>query len=62
MNIIFMNSGNSKTSNAYRLIFNFADKIDFKRSDKYIVLSNLSMYSTLKNIKESLKNNSSNVV
>ena len=50
MNTIFMNSENSKTSDPHRLLFNFADKINFKRSDKYVALSNLSIYYTWKNI------------
>ena len=53
MNTIFMNSENSKTSDAHRLLFNFADKINLKRSDKYVALSNLSIYYTWKNIKKS---------
>ena len=37
---IFINSGNSKTSNPHRLLLNFSDKINLKRSDKYVLLSN----------------------
>ena len=33
------------------------DKINLKRSDKYVALSNLSIYYTWKNIKKSYKNN-----
>ena len=39
-----MNSENSKTSDLYRLILNVTDKINSKRSDKYIALSNLNIY------------------
>ena len=42
---------------AYRLLLNLSDKINLKRSDKYVVLSNLSIYYTWKNIKKSYKNN-----
>ena len=31
-----MNSKNSKTSEPYKLLLNLADKIDIKRSDKYV--------------------------
>ena len=48
-----MNSKNSKTSEPHRPLLNLADKIDLKRSDKYVALSNLSMYYTWKNIKKS---------
>ena len=41
-----MNSGNSETSHPHRLLFNLSDKINLKRSDKYVVLSNLSIYYT----------------
>ena len=39
-----MNSENSKTSDSDRLILNVTDKINSKRSDKYIALSNLNIY------------------
>ena len=57
MDTIFMNSENSKTSDAHRLLLNLTDKIHLKRSDKYVALSNLSIYYTWKNIKNSCENN-----
>ena len=54
---IFMNSGNSKTSDPQRLLPNLTDKINLKRSDEYVALSNLRIYYTWKNIKKSYKNN-----
>ena len=44
MDTLFMNSENSKISDADRLLLNLPDKINFKRSDKYLALSNLSIY------------------
>ena len=41
MNTIFINSENSKTSDLHRLLLNLTDKIDLRRKDKYIALSNL---------------------
>ena len=38
-----MNSKNSEIFNRHRLLLNLSDKIDLKRSDKYIALSNLSI-------------------
>ena len=38
MDAIFMNSENSKVSDPHRLLLNLADKINLKRSDKYVVL------------------------
>ena len=52
-----MNYKNNKTSDAHRLLLNLTDKIDLRRKDKYIALSNLSIYCTWKNIKKSHKNN-----
>ena len=48
MNTIFMNSKNSRTYDPHRLLLNFADKIDLQRKDKYIALSNISIYHTRK--------------
>ena len=56
MDTIFMNSGNSKTSDPHRLLLDLLDNINLKGSDKYIAWSNLSIYYTWKNIKESHKN------
>ena len=47
MNTIFMNSENIKTSHPYRLLLNLANKINLKRSDKYVAVSNLSIYYTI---------------
>ena len=41
-----MNSENSKTFDLHRLLLNLLDKINLKRSDKYVALSNLSIYYT----------------
>ena len=57
MNTIFINSKNSKTSDPHRLLCNLTDKIDLRRKDKQIALSNLSIYYTWKNIKKPNKNN-----
>ena len=46
MDTIFMNSENSKTSDPHRLLINLTDKIDLRRKDKYVALSNLSIYYT----------------
>ena len=50
-----MNFENSKTSHPHRLLFNLSDKINLKRSDKYVALSNLSIYYAWKDIKKSYK-------
>ena len=46
MGTIFMNSENGKISDPNRLLLNLSDKINFKKSDDYVALSNLSIYYT----------------
>ena len=43
MDAIFMNSKNSETSDPHRLLLNLTDKINLKRSDECVVLSNRSI-------------------
>ena len=52
-----MSSKNSGTSQPHRLLLNLSDKINLTRSDEYVAFSNLSIYSTWKDIKKSYKNN-----
>ena len=52
MHIIFMNSKISKISEAHRILLNLADKINLKKNNKYVTLSNLSIYYTWKKIKK----------
>ena len=47
-----MNSETKKTSDPHRLFLNLSDKINLKRSDKYVAFSNLRMYCTWANIKK----------
>ena len=51
MNTIFMYSEKSKPFDPHRLLLNLTDKVDMRRKDKYIALSNR------KNTKKSYKNN-----
>ena len=52
MDTIFINSGKSKTPDPQRLLLNLSDKVNSKRSDKYVALSNLSIYYTWRNVKK----------
>ena len=52
-----MNFTNSNTSDPHRLLLTLADEIYLKRKDKYIVLSNVTIYYTWKNIKKPYNNN-----
>ena len=57
MNTIFITSVDSKTSDSHGILLNLSDKINLKRNDKYVALSNLSIYYTWKNIKKPYRNN-----
>ena len=39
-----MNSENNKAPDPHRLLLNLSDKINLKRSDKYVAVSNLIVY------------------
>ena len=41
-----MNFENSKLFDPHRLLLNLLDKMNLKRSDNYVVLSNLRIYCT----------------
>ena len=57
MDTIFINFRNSKTSAPHELLLHLSNKIDLKRSGKYVALSNFSIYYTWKSIKMSYRNN-----
>ena len=57
-----MNSKNSKTSDPCGLLLNLRNKINLKRSDKYVSLSSISIYYAWKNIKKSYKNNKFKII
>ena len=57
MDTIFRNSKNSRTSEYLVLVLKLTDKLDLKRCQKSVTLSNLSIYYTWKNIKISYNNN-----
>ena len=57
METIFMNSENSRTSEYHVLVLRLTDKLDLRRGQKSVALSNLSIYDIWKNIKISYNNN-----
>ena len=53
-----MNTENSKTNESNKFIYQFTDKLNFKNpNNSNIVLVNLSIYQTWKNIKSVYNNN-----
>ena len=57
MKTIFMNSENSKISEYHVLLLKLTDKLDLRRGQNTVALSNLSIYYTWKNMKRSYNNN-----
>ena len=56
MDTIFVNSENNRTSEYHVLLLKRADKLDLRRGQKSVALSNLSTYYTWRIIKSSYKN------
>ena len=57
MDTVFMNSENSKTPKPHILILKLTNKLDLRIGKKVIALSNLTIYYTWKNIKNTYNNN-----
>ena len=57
METIFMNTENSKTSESHRFVLDLTEKLNLKDPKKNMVLANLSIYYTWKNIKSECNNN-----
>ena len=57
MDTVFINSKNRINSDPHRLLFNLLEKLNLKRSDRYLSLSDFNFYYTQKNIKKLCKNN-----
>ena len=53
MNTIFMNSENSKICRSHILVLKLTNKLDLRIGEKTIELSNLSIYYTWRNVKNS---------
>ena len=52
-----MNSGKSRIFDPYGLLVSLLDKRKLKRNDRYVALSNFSIYYTWKNILKIFRNN-----
>ena len=57
METIFMNLENSKTNEPQKFVLNLSQRIDLRSSNEHVILQNLSVYYTWKNIKQLYKNN-----
>ena len=52
MDFTFINSENSETFHSHRLLLDLSDKLDFKRIDNCVALSNGGICYIKKNIKK----------
>ena len=59
---IFMNTENSKTKEPHKCVLNLSQRLDLRSSNKHLVLQNLSIYYTWKNIRKQYKNNKLKII
>ena len=57
METIFMDTENSKTNEPHKFVLDLPQRLDSKSSAKCVVLQNLSVYYTWKNIRQQYKKN-----
>ena len=57
METVFINTGHSETNEPHKYFPNLSQRLDLRSSNKYVALQNLSIYYTLKNIRQHCKNN-----
>ena len=63
METIFINMGNSKMNEPHKLVLNFSQRLDLRRSsDKHVALQNLSTSYTQKNIRKQYTSNKLNII
>ena len=52
MEIIFINTGNSKTNGTHKCVLNLSQRLDLSGSNKRVALQNVSVFYTWKNIRK----------
>ena len=52
MEIIFMNTENTKTNEPHEFVLNLSQGLDLRSSNKHVAPQNLSIYYTWKNIRK----------
>ena len=55
MRAIFLSSKSSKTLDPHRLVLDFSDKISLKKSEKYVISPNLTIYYKGKMLQSHIK-------
>ena len=62
MEIIFINTENSKTNEPYKFVLNLSQRLDLISLNKNVALQNLSIYYMWKNIRTQSKNNKLKII
>ena len=57
-----MNTENSKTNEPHKFVLNLPQRLDLGSSDKRVVLQNISIYYTWKNIRKQYKINKLKII
>ena len=57
MEIILMNTENSKTSQPHKFVLNLSQRLDLRSINKHLPPQNVSIYYMWKNIRKQCKNN-----
>ena len=57
MEIILMNTENSKTSQQHKFVLNLSQRLDLRSINKHLPPQNVSIYYMGKNIRKQYKNN-----
>ena len=62
LEMIFMNTENSKTNEPHKFALNLLQIVDLRSLKKYVAIQNLSIYYTWKNIRNQYKNNKLKII
>ena len=54
MEIIFLNTENSKSNKPHKFVLNLSQRLDLRSSNKHAALQNLSIYYTWKKYKKTV--------
>ena len=62
MGVIIINTENSKTNDPYKYILNLSQRLILRSLNKHVAFQNLSIYYTLKHIRQQHKNNKLKII
>ena len=62
METIFMNTRNSKTNDLHKFVLNLSQRLNLISSVKHVLVQNLSIYYTWKNIRKQYKHNKLKII